>query len=84
MTAGKGIKAGKAFVELFADNTKLIRALRVSEKKLKEFGSRVHELGKKLTRFATIIALPMAGAAKVFADFEQQMANVSTMLDNPE
>ena len=84
MAAGtKGIRAGKAYVELFADNSKLVRGLRLAEKKLRAFGDRVGQLGKKLLQISSVAVLPMAAGAKVFADFERQMANVSTMLDDP-
>jgi len=85
MAAGtKGIRAGKAYVELFADNSKLVGGLRVAEKKLKAFGERVGQLGQKLLKVSSLVAVPIAAGAKVFADFERQMANVSTMLDKPQ
>jgi len=31
-----------------------------------------------------MMAMPFIGGVKVYADFEQQMANVSTMLSEPE
>ncbi len=33
------IRAGRAFVELFADDSKLVRGLRAAERKIKAFGA---------------------------------------------
>ena len=38
MASTQGIRAGRAFVELFADDSKLVRGLRRAEKRLKAFG----------------------------------------------
>ena len=38
MPSARGIRAGRAFVELFADDSKLVRGLRRAEKRLKAFG----------------------------------------------
>ena len=43
----RGIRAGRAFVELFADNRQLVRGLRAASKKLKAFGDGVRNLGLK-------------------------------------
>ncbi len=44
----RGIRAGRAFVELFADDSKLVRGLRAAEGKLKAFGASIHNLGLKM------------------------------------
>jgi hypothetical protein len=84
MATAQGIRAGRAFVELFADDNKLVRCLRRAEKKLKAFGKSVRSLGLKTAGLGTAIAAPMAASAKLFGDFESQMKMVSTMLDEPE
>ena len=61
MAAGtQGIRAGKAYVELFADNSKLVRGLRLAEKKVKAFGERIGQLGQKLLKVSSLVALPLA------------------------
>ena len=45
MSNSTSIRAGRAFVELFADDSKLVRGLRRAEKKLKAFGSSIRNLG---------------------------------------
>ena len=83
MPTAKGIRAGKAFVELFADDSMLVRGLRRAGARLRAFGTRVSAMGKKILMVSAMAAVPLAGGVKVFADFEKQMANVSTMLDEP-
>jgi len=73
------IRAGRAYVELFADKSELVRGLKAAEYHLKQFGRNVRRLGMQMMKLAAVVA-----GTKVFADFEEQMANVSTMLDRPE
>ena len=42
------IRAGRAFVELFADDTKLVRGLRSAERKLRAFGASISRLGRQM------------------------------------
>ncbi len=48
MPSARGIRAGRAFVELFADDSKLVRGLRGTERRLKAFGKRIGALGRRL------------------------------------
>ena len=48
MPSSKGIRAGRAFVELFAGDSKLVRGLRRAEKRLKAFGDRICNMGLKI------------------------------------
>jgi len=82
-TAG-AIRAGKAFVELFADDSKLISGLNSSRKHLQDFGRDVQRMGTQMMRVATLAAMPLIVGTKVFADFDEQMGKVSTMLDERE
>jgi hypothetical protein len=84
MAGTQGIRAGRAFVELFADDSKLVRGLRRAEKKLKAFGDGVRNLGLKMAGLGSAIAAPLVASGKAFGDFETQMKMVSTMLDEPE
>lgn len=84
MAGQRGIRAGKAYVELYADNNRLSRGLKAASAKLKAFGASVTAIGTRMASLGAMIVLPFAAGAKVFSDFETQMANVSTMLDNPE
>lgn len=83
MPSSANIRAGAAYVELTVENSALIRGLKAAQTKLKNFSRSVTAAGKKLLGISAIMAMPFIGGAMVFADFEQQMANVSTMLDEP-
>ena len=83
MPSSANIRAGAAYVELTVENSALIRGLKAAQTKLKNFSRSVTAAGKKLLGISAIMALPFVGGAKTFADFEEQMANVSTMLDEP-
>ena len=48
MSSAKGIRAGRAFVELFADDSKLVRGLRRASAKLQAFGASVRDIGLKM------------------------------------
>jgi len=78
------IRAGRAYVELFADKSELVRGLKAAEYHLKQFGRNVRRLGMQMMKLAGLAAVPLVAGTKVFADFEEQMANVATMLDRPE
>jgi len=84
MAQAGAIRAGRAFVELFADDSKLVRGLKRAQSHLKAFGTSVGAMGTKLMAVGATMLSPIGAGAKVFADFEKQMANVSTMLDNPD
>ncbi len=48
MANSKGIKAGRGFVELFADDSKLARGLKSAQKKLEAFGSGIRPIGTRM------------------------------------
>ena len=73
MATAQGIRAGRAFVELFADDSKLVRGLGAAERKLKAFGDGVRNLGLKMVGVGSAILAPLAGAAKSFADMGSRM-----------
>jgi hypothetical protein len=52
------IRAGRAFVELFADGSKLVRGLKSAAGKLKAFGSQVRNLGLGLMAAGSAVSPP--------------------------
>ena len=84
MVSSRGIRAGAAYVELYANDNRLVRGLKRAQRRLKAFAAGVSQIGAKMAKLSAVMATPFIAGAKVFADFEQQMANVSTMLDDPE
>ncbi|MCC7409961.1 MAG: hypothetical protein IT442_17980 [Phycisphaeraceae bacterium] len=71
------IRAGRAFVELFADDSKLVRGLRAAEAKLKAFGAGVRNLGLKLAALGAAIVAPLVASTKVFAKMGDDLAKMS-------
>lgn len=68
MTAnGNAIRAGRAFVELFADNTALVRGLRAAKKELTAFGKEVREIGSRMFAGGAAVVTPLLAAAKAYA-----------------
>jgi len=77
MPSARGIRAGRAFVELFADDSKLVRGLRRAEKRLKAFGDRIRNFGLKIAGLGTAMLTPMLGAAKAFSSMGDQVAKMA-------
>lgn len=80
MPAAQGIRAGRAFVELFADDSKLVRGLRRAERRIKAFGKRISSLGRKLAGLGAAFATPIALSTRVFTGFDDQMRAVQAVL----
>lgn len=79
MASAQGIRAGKAFVELYANDNKLVRGLRSAQRKLKRFGTTVTTMGMQMAKAASIIAIPLALSLKIGANFEDQMSKVKAV-----
>lgn len=77
--ASGNVKAGRAFVEIMLDQTKLERGLKSAQAKLKNFGTSLTTAGKGMVTVATIAAAPFAFATKTFADFDDQMRMVKAV-----
>jgi len=77
MPSTQGIRAGRAFVELFADDSKLVRGLRAAERKLKAFGASVRNMGLKMAGLGTAVLAPMLVAAKAFSSMGDQVAKMA-------
>jgi TP901 family phage tail tape measure protein len=84
MPSSADIRAGAAYVELSVNNSALVRGLKAAQRRLKGFSASVTAVGKRMMLMSGMMAMPFVGGVKVYADFEQQMANVSTMLSEPE
>lgn len=81
--AGPGqVRAGRAYVELGVDD-RMTAGLAKASRRLKAFGRQAQAVGMGMMKIGALIAAPLAIGVKAYADFEQQMANVATMLDEP-
>ena len=61
-----GIRAGRAFVELFVDDKRLVRGLRQAQRRLQAFSSAVRNLGMQFTALGAAVAAPLALATRSF------------------
>ena len=77
------IKAGKAYVE-FAVSDQTKNGLNRVTRSMNRFGYRMSRLGRRMMMVGGAIGVPLIAAARAFAAFERQMAEVSTMLNEPE
>lgn len=76
MPTSSAIKAGAAYVELFADASRLVRGLRLAENQLKAFGQKTSQIGQRMLLLSGALATPLAFATRTFAGFEDQMLAV--------
>lgn len=72
-----GIRAGRAFVELALNDNKLLRGLKAAAAKLKAFGSQVMGIGSRLIAGSSVLAVPLLGAVKHFAELGDQLEKTS-------
>lgn len=77
MAKTNAIRAGRAFVELFADDSRLVRGLRAAEKRLKAFGANIRNLGLKIAGLGTAVLGPMLAASRMFASTGSQMSDMA-------
>ena len=77
MAEARGIRAGRAFVELFADDSKLVAGLNRAAARLKAFGASVTAIGMKLATLGGAALAPMLGAAKMFGSAGDDLAKMS-------
>ena len=71
------IRAGRAFVELFADDSKLVRGLRSAEHKLRAFGNGIRTLGLKMMAIGSGLLTPLIGSAKAFSSMGDEVAKMA-------
>ncbi|MCC6910368.1 MAG: phage tail tape measure protein [Phycisphaerales bacterium] len=83
MAETRGIRAGRAFVELGVSD-KLTAGLKAAQRRLQAFGSGVRSIGQRLITAAATAAAPLAISAPVFASFEQSMARVRALTNASE
>lgn len=84
MVPSRQIRAGAAYVELTTQDKKLVAGLQRASKRLKAFATNMQNTGMKLFGGGLAAALPFGLSAKVFANFEQQMARVKALTNSSE
>lgn len=73
MARTRGIRVGRAFVELFADDSKLVRGLRRAQRRLKAIGASVRAIGLKLLGLGAAIGAPFAAGIKAAKDAQETL-----------
>lgn len=74
-----GIRAGRAYVELYADLSKLQQSLKTAEAKLKSFGDSASSIGAQFMGLGVAASLLIAAAVRGFAAFDDQMRAVQAV-----
>lgn len=78
--AGAGaIRAGRAYVEINADDSGFLAGLKRAEDQLKAFGERTSEMGRQMMTASAVVLAPSAMATRVFAGFDDQMRTVQAV-----
>jgi TP901 family phage tail tape measure protein len=76
MPTSKGIRAGRAYIELSLDD-KLTQGLSKAQAQLSRFGTSIASLGARLTGLGAAIVAPLAASVKSFASLGDQIAKMS-------
>ena len=83
MASGAPIRAGRAFVELATKDSALNKGLNRAKKRLAAFAATAGQAGRSMIVAAAAIAAPMLAGSTAFGAYEEQLAEVSTMLQEP-
>ncbi len=77
MASPSGIRAGQAFVEIFADDSRLVRGLKAASKRLAAWGRSVTAAGRRMLSVGMGAAGGLFGASGVFASMGDTLAKAS-------
>ena len=79
MAATGNIKAGRAYVEVTAETSKLRRNLSEAQAQLRDFGKSCTALGRQMVALGGALSLPFALAERSFAGFDDKMRLVQAV-----
>ena len=79
MSANANIRAGRAYVEVTAETSKLKKSLDSAQSQLKAFGKSCQGLGRDMMALSGALSLPFALAEKSFAGFDDKMRLVQAV-----
>ena len=77
MSNTSAVRAGRAFVELFADGSRLVRGLRAAEKKVVKFGQNIQAIGRRLFTIGMAVGGVLAVATKGFVSWGDALSKMS-------
>jgi len=72
--SSQAIRAGAAFVEIFADDSKMMRTLAKSQIALRKWGKAASAAGTKLIAAGTAMLAPLLAATRAYASMGAEMA----------
>ncbi len=75
-SGGAAIRAGRAYVELYADDSKLVRGLRRAQAKLAAFGATLDRIGRRSFGTGLGAGIATAFAIKGFTDFQDELLKI--------
>lgn len=79
MASAGAVRAGRAYIELYADNNTLIADLKKAEDTVRAFSRQVGEIGRQMMEASSVVLAPAALSTKVFAGFDDQMRAVQAV-----
>jgi hypothetical protein len=74
-----GIRAGRAFIEIFGDKSKLVAVLRSAQTDIDRFSAKVRSIGAKLFAGGTAMLGSLAAITSRFANTGQELAQLSRL-----
>lgn len=77
MASGSAIRAGRAFVELFLDDSRMQAGLKSAARRIQAFGAQVTRAGRGLLTIGAAVTGPLLAAAKHFASTGDELAKMS-------
>jgi len=77
MASQRAIRAGRAFVELFADNKALVAGLRSAQQRLDKFGREVARIGRSVMVAGAAVLAPITASARIFASMGDNVAKMA-------
>jgi hypothetical protein len=72
-----GIRAGRAFVEIGANDTALMKGLRAAQAKLKKFGMGLSAVGGGMSAASAAVLGPLAASVQVFAGSGDELSKMA-------
>ena len=82
MSATANIKAGRAYVEVTADSSKLRRSLGEAQAQLRSFSKSCTAMGREMLALGGAMSLPFALAERSFAGFDDRMRLVQAVTNS--
>jgi TP901 family phage tail tape measure protein len=72
-----GIRAGRAFVEIGANDSSLVKGLRAAQAKLKKFGMGLSAIGGGMSAASASVLGPLAASVQVFAGSGDELSKMA-------